>query len=469
MNNNLKENTGLIFIIALFLFLYFSHLGLNADLWWDSSVYINMGKYIYSFGNSGLYEASRPLVWPLILGFFWKTGMDAIFFGKLIVLLFGVGIITVTYLIAYELFGKKTALISALLLAFSPTFFLFSSIMFSEIPSTFFSVLGIYYFIKKGYKLSGLFFGIAFMARFFQILLATPFILFFIYLIYKKKAALKQFFSLILFFLIPVMPYLIANSFLFKNPFYPFFLQSYMTEFTGWVYNQPLGFYFLNIIKENAMALFSIIGVLLIFKREKEMKLIIPFAFLMAFIPYNLAAHKEMRLLIPVFPLLYILTAYGIAKFSGLFDKFRFFKRHKNIIPFLIIAIAAFQIMPQLRLNNYDDKLDPFYNFMDAIDMKDSKGLWISNPSFIAYNNAKADELIYYPLYNTKKITELQKKSDGARHVLINTCDILPCPPDETQCGKEHSNFINLLKNKLDVYFYEKLGECEHYIFIPKR
>ena len=452
MNNKFSGNIGLVLIIALFLLLYFSHINFNSDLWWDSSVYINMGKYIYSYGNAGLYEASRPLVWPLILGFFWKIGMDVVFFGKLMVLLFGIGIVIVTYFIAYELFGKKTALISALLLAFSPTFFLFNSIMFSEIPSTFFAVFGVYFFVRKRYNLSGLFFGIAFMTRFFQILLIIPFYLFFIYIICKKKANPNQFFTSILFFLIPAIPYLIINLALFHNPFYPGFLQGYMTMFTGWVYNQPFWFYFLNIIKENALSLFSILGIILIIKKEKEMKLAMPFAFLVAFIPYNFVAHKEMRFLIQVLPLLYILTAYGIVKFSDLFDKFRFFKRYKNIIPFLIIAIAAFQIMPQLRLNNYDDKLDQFYNFMNAIDIKD----------------AKADELIYYPLYNTKKMIELQKKSGKARYVLINTCDILPCPPNESQCDKEHGNFMSLLKNKLNIYFYEKRGECEYYIFTPK-
>ena len=83
----------------------------------------NMGKYIYSFGETGLYEASRPLIWPLLLGFFWKLGLDVIFFGKLMVLLFGAGIIIFTYLIADEIFNKKIALIVAFMLSFFPHIF----------------------------------------------------------------------------------------------------------------------------------------------------------------------------------------------------------------------------------------------------------------------------------------------------------------------------------------------------------
>ncbi|MCH7516408.1 MAG: glycosyltransferase family 39 protein [Bacteroidetes bacterium] len=150
----MKNNISIILIITLFIALYYSYIDFNADLWWDSSVYIGMGKYIYSAGNSGLYEASRPLVWHLILGFFWKLGFDVILFGKISVLLFGIGTIILTYLIAHELFDKKIALLSSLLLIFSPTFFLFNSVMLAGIPSAFFFLLGFYLFIKKHYPLS---------------------------------------------------------------------------------------------------------------------------------------------------------------------------------------------------------------------------------------------------------------------------------------------------------------------------
>src|SRR3989338_7799166 len=114
------------------------------------------------------------------------------------------------------------------------------------------------------------------------------------------------------------------------------------------------------------------------------------------------------------------------------------------------ILIGILHIAPQLRLNNYDDKLDVFYDFMENKDIKE--GLWISNPSFIAYNDAKADELIYYPLYNIEKIKNLKEKiksgKNQAKYFLINSCDIMPCPPYEEPCAREHEKFIaTLIKN----------------------
>jgi len=457
MNKRFKDNIGLILIIILFLFVFFLYLNPNADLWWDSSVYIGMGKYIYSFGEIGLYEDSRPLIWPLILGFFWKVGLDVILFGKLLVLLFGVGIIILTYLVAYDLFDKKIALLSSLLLAFSSTFFLFNSILFTGIASTFFSMLGIYLFIKGRYYLSGLLFGISFMTRFFQILVIIPVYLFFIYLIYKKKITFKKFLISNLFFLTPIIPYLILNFILYNDPLQPFLLQAWMTKFTGWVYDQPSNFYFLNLVKDNILILFSILGMIFIFKKEKLNKFIVPFVFLLTFISFNFAQHKELRLLLPILPFLYILTSYGIIKFTDLFRKY------SNVIFLIILIIGIFQVVPNLRLNDYDDNLGTFYNFIQNNEIK--KNIWISNPSFIVNTDAKAMELIYFPLYDIKKIKKLQNRLEEANYVLINTCDILPCPPWEDSCNKEHDNFINLLNSEFDINYYGKSGECEHYIF----
>ncbi|MEK6949693.1 MAG: glycosyltransferase family 39 protein [Nanoarchaeota archaeon] len=457
MNNPIKEHIRIIAIIILFTLSFYHYVNTNADLWWDSSVYLGIGKYIYSLGEEGLYEASRPLVWPLILGFFWKLGLDAIFFGRATVLILGIGTIICTYFIAYELFNKRTALLASFLLAFSPVFFLFSSIMFSEIPSAFFVMLGLYFFIKQKYNFAGLTFGIAFMARFFQIFLIAAIYLFFIHLVYKKKANTKQFFTSMIFFLIPIILFLILNFILFKNPLYPFILQAWMTKFTGWAFHQPISFYFVNSLKENILVMFSILGLFFILNREKGMKLIVPILFLLAFLPYNFHPHKEMRFLIFLLPLLYILTSYGIIKFL------EYFGRYEKIAFYLLIIIGILHIAPQLRLNNYDDKLNVFYDFMENKDIK--SGLWISNPSFIAYNDAKADELIYYPLYNTEKIKNLKEKINQAKYIMINSCDIMPCPPYEEACAREHEEFIALLIKNFKAELNEKRGNCNYYIF----
>src|SRR3989338_3307182 len=115
----LKNHRIFILIFLLFFAIKASSLFVHNDIWWDSSVYAGMGKYIYSFGESGLWEPSRPIMWPMILGFFWKTGLDYVFFGELLAIALSSGILALTYLIACRLFDKKTAIVAALFLSLS--------------------------------------------------------------------------------------------------------------------------------------------------------------------------------------------------------------------------------------------------------------------------------------------------------------------------------------------------------------
>ena len=142
---HLKKNK--IYIVILLFFLAKSLTIYNyKTVWWDSAVYIGMGKYMYSLGQAGLWENSRPIVWPLMLGFFWKIGADVLLVGRVIEIVFGGLCILLTYIIGKRLFNEKIALLSSIFLALSPTFFFFDGVMLTEIVSTFFASAINFYF-----------------------------------------------------------------------------------------------------------------------------------------------------------------------------------------------------------------------------------------------------------------------------------------------------------------------------------
>ena len=228
-----------------------------------------------------------------------------------------------------------------------------------------------------------------------------------------------------------------------------------MTKYTGWVFSQPFYFYFVNLVKENVFALFSIIALVFIFKKPALKTFSLALLFLFLFAPYNLIAHKEIRLLIPALPFLYILASYGLVYFINIF------KKNKNSLLSSLLIIFFILSVPNLKFDRYEDNLDIFYNYIN--NEKIDNGLWISNPAFIAYSNKKA-ELIYYPLYNSEKIDDLAADLNDAKHVLINTCDI-HCPPYDISCKQKHSDFISLIKEEFDLKAEEKHGSCEYYIF----
>jgi 4-amino-4-deoxy-L-arabinose transferase-like glycosyltransferase len=138
----------LMFILLIFLILKWpSH---NTLPIWDESVYIGMGKYLYSSGESGLWESIRPIGLPLLTGFFWKIGgMEwQLYLSKIFSLLFAVGTIFLTYIIARKIYGRTSGIIAAALLALSAVFFHHAGLILTDIISTFFMLLAVYFYIS---------------------------------------------------------------------------------------------------------------------------------------------------------------------------------------------------------------------------------------------------------------------------------------------------------------------------------
>jgi len=175
------------------------------------------------------------------------------------------------------------------------------------------------------------------------------------------------------------------------------------------------------------------------------------------FISFSLEKHKEMRLLISLFPFLYALTAVGLVSFAEIF------KKNKNIALNSLIALFLIQAIPQLEFNKYEDNLDAFYKYINSTNINDR--IWISNPSFIVFSDKKAGELIYYHIFDSTKAKALQNKVINANLVMINTCDILPCHPNDKNCGIETAKLLDLLKSKMQLKFYKETNVCGYYIF----
>jgi len=136
------------------------------EIWWDSGVYIGMGKYIYSGGESGLWEHIRPPGVPIMLGFLWKIGLSPELFGRLLEIILMLGIVWLTYLLAKHWFEEKTAILASLIIALSPIFYYLSFHQYNEIPSTFFVLLALWLFVKEKYLWSGISAGAAFIFKF---------------------------------------------------------------------------------------------------------------------------------------------------------------------------------------------------------------------------------------------------------------------------------------------------------------
>jgi len=448
----IKKNYPILLILVISLAVRLIYLSYNI-IWWDSSVYIGMAKYIFSLGSSGLWEISRPLALPSILGIFWRLGFDPYITGRVLDLLFSTGCVLLTYLIAKQIFDRRTALLSAFVLSFTPTFFNNGNYLLTEISSTFFALLGLYFLFRKKYLLCGLFCGIAFMTRFLQlfVFIAVFGLLFFL----EKKDLLKKIFLVSCGFLIPLLPYLTINYILYNNPIFPFLHQIYMTANTGFIWHERYYFYLFNILKDNFLVVFLLLSPLYYIKTKDRRKHVLLAIFFIFLIFYISIAHKEMRFLITLMPYLSIFVSLGLFYAADFFNK-----RWINCAA-VIVLLSAFFIFS---LGSYDKGRDDgrYNKFWDYIDREDVEGtIWVSSPVFAVHSDKKAVP-IYYDVFSSEKITELQN-SAKPDYILIDTCDLV-CPPDDTLCPKMKDDFFNSLKKNFDQTFYEKIDDCERFI-----
>ena len=432
-------------------------------IWWDPAVYIEMGKYLYSAGNSGLWETSRPLMLPAILGFFWKIGINPYTAGRAMDIIYSAGLTLFTFLIAKEIFSKKTAAISALFIAFTPTIFNQSLYAATEIPATLFSIISIYLLIKKRYLFAGMLSGLAFMTRFLQLFSFIAILIFLSIKLAKepkKKEQIKNAAILVTGFAIPVLPYIIFNIIAYHNPIHTFLQQVYMTSNTGQPWHLPLSFYTINILKENYLTPLILLSFVHYKKAKPKEKGIILTAFAIFSIFYSTISQKEMRFLISLMPFMYMLLSLGLLYIT---DKIKNSRVRKTIISILLIAFIIISI-PQYGKSRLDDRYTPYWQYMAK---KDVTGIiWITNPVFAVNTNKKA-EPIYYDVFRIQKIKELQQKLSDEKqkpdHILLDSCDI-DCSEQEKECPEMLQQFIEDLKTDYHTEYEQKAWICERYI-----
>jgi len=335
------DNKKIIFLLGLFSLVYaifliiFNQLG---DVWWDSASYIGMGKYIFSGGETGMFEPMKSVFLPFLLGGFWWLGFDIILSGKLLVFCSSIVSLIFVYLITREFFNERTALLSVVILAFNSLFFIFTFRIYTEIFSVCF-ILGSLFFSMRYYKtnkisfliLISLFSALAFLSKYQNLIFLLVINLFFVF--YIKDEKFKKLILLNLFFFIFLSPFFILNCYYYGNPVYLVNLaQSYFKENIGNLYNlraypgiPPTLFKTTDLIYfKTIFYLFNFLIPLflmgfykLCFDRNKKKFFLIALPFLLFFAFLEIFYLKQDRYILLAFPFISIISAYGISKIKN--------------------------------------------------------------------------------------------------------------------------------------------------------
>ena len=461
-----KKPLWVILLIAVIIRVFY--LLTNQTLWWDSHVYVEMGKFIFSGGHLGIWESFRPLILPLVLGSFWKMKLDHIFIGKILDLIISTISVYLLYLITSKAFNKKIALIGSLLFATSPLYLIFTGLVLTEPLAIFFGLLGIFFFMRRKNETdllwTGIFLGLSFLTKFPQ---GLYFGAIFMVILFEKEKIFSKIVNLIVIslgFLVTIAPYFIFNHLQYGNYLQPLIDASAIVTTSTWEYGSGLGFYFINLFLSNPIHLFFI-GYLYFYLKEKHWKdyckNVILFITILIFIYFHTVPRKELRYMVSLIPFLLIGSAYVLNKiYESLKETKKPIIRPKAFIILTIILViifipSALHFNNQLQINSEINKI--------IID-NDIKGpIIVTDLSFVS--GKEISIITFSGMEYAKAVYEFHQ--DKYQMIIINECDLI-CAPDDLGCDSEKKSLLDKIKKENKLEYQEEVDGCNYGIYLPK-
>jgi 4-amino-4-deoxy-L-arabinose transferase-like glycosyltransferase len=464
----MKRNYPLFIILAVALVIRLIFAFSWHEILWDSGVYIGMGKYLFSAGNSGLWEHIRPPFIPIMLGIFWKLGLNPALFGRLFEILLMLGIVWLTYQLARDWWDEKTAIIASLIVALSPIFYYLSFHQYTEIPHTFFALLALWLFTKERYYWSGFAVGVAYVSKFtagiFIVVLIAA-------LVCSKKG--KKIVPALAGFMTIIIPYALYSWLAYGSPFATAAAaQDTISKVLGCnvLHNKPWWYYGWWIsITETNLHFLAIPGLYALWKRWEKQHMLYALSLLLPAL-YLIQLHcHDYRYLTLTLPFIAMLTALGFVWISDLF------KIKKNWAFFLVATVLGIWMLNSSityyygnELQQQDEIAERYFAYINGKNF--SGEIWTANPIIAAHTNAKLEK-IYYPVYGTnvsEYFTDYVKAyHDKISVIMMDNCGGgIICPPDDSECPQKTDELITEIDSKFTRMFDKSSGRCWYRIWI---
>jgi hypothetical protein len=427
-------------VLFLSLFARIFYFTYNHSIWWDAAVYLSMAKFLASGGTLGLWEPIRPLIWPLLLSVSHLISINDLLWGYALTTVFSIGIIYLTYLIAKNSFGTKVAILSSILISFTWIFFYFNIRLYTEIPSTFFALLGIYFYLRNKNFLSGTSLAIAFLTKYPQgIVFAAIFLLTF--------KNFKRCMEVTLSFLVTLSPFFLFNYFYYGSFLGHLPFASQIIQNAGiWIFAEPWWYYLSEIFRQNWLYILVIPGIFFSLQRKKIILPLITGLFLLYF---SFMEHKELRFAILFLPYLSILASLSYKKLI------------KSFLLFILITTVFFITLATI---------DPYYDnpYFTFIDNKELSGEILVTHPLSAYYSPKEVTMMYYPWFNSSQAIYWQNYvvDNYPEIVMIDTCEGgFLCPPNDFLCLEKKENLLKTLNSHYSIIYYLNTSHCEYIIY----
>ncbi len=381
-NKSLNELLNNRYFVSLFLFLtvfiYFWNIWLN-DIWIpNEAFYAESAREMLESGNFlDIYFNYEPRFnKPPVT--YWLVALSYLIFGinefatRLPIVLSALGSNFLVYLIGRELYGRKVAIVSAAVMAFSFQFVINSRYASPEVPLTFFFTLTLYFFIT-GYKrkkflyilLSYISLGLVVLTKGFPYIAVIGAIVIF-YLLFENSFRIKDFLRDLKFIHLEIgLPLVFIIGFSWYIYMYLKFGSSFVDTTLEETIKRAVGkkskgfsdlFFYVVVILWGFLpySLFFYYG-LIRFLKERKKELLFPVVwFGVMFVIFTIAKGKIPVYFIQAHGGLSILVAYYLINHNPVKLIDRFFYYGSLIIPVILGAVAIGGFV-------YLFRLDPFY------------------------------------------------------------------------------------------------------------
>lgn len=456
-----------IFMVVLFVSVVFRIwlIWKPALVWWDSAIYIGIGKYIFTGGKLGVFEIFRPFLWPLIQGSLWKLGLDPNLFGKIIVALFSIALLGLVYKIG-ESMKKYAGVTAAGLIATAPVFLAFSVMPITDITSATLSLLALWLTLKKRWFFAGAAVSLAFAFRIPHALMVLPILGFLILQAFQTKQwsyFLKAFVMFIIGSLLIIGPYFIVAQVRYGNAFLPIAEGTRVISTTNEPSSYDYLYYLKELIRGQWLFIFGYLTMLALpFSRRfgfPKGVILSAFAFIVFCGYFSHVLHKEFRYSLAFMSYLSLITGYAVT--------FALEKISLKSVRGMIVVLILFSLVhptynfykTNLGTNPSLASYSAFEHFFDGYP---NARVVTSYPMIVAVSDVKIDEII-----DTweNALDAYTRRKNSTDFVMLDSC-LMNCGENRSTCEYTKNTVLGTLNQKEELVFLRNTpGQCELSIY----
>jgi hypothetical protein len=440
------------------------------EVWWDSAVYIEMGKYLFSFGKSGLWEPIRPVLWPFFLGLLWSVKLDVFLLGRAVLVLLSLGIIYLVYKITSTIFSGRAGLIAAALFSFSSIFFLAGFHLYTEIPSTFFLLLSILFMLKGRLFWSGILFACSVLTKFTMLLYAVPIIVFLTPKFWRASWT-KKIGRLLNFgfgALVGLMPYFALNFIMYRSFLLPLIeANRIILRVVGCnlLWYKPWYYYFQIIFEENVLYLLVPLGIATAFRNYTREKLLAVLCFVVPLVYFTQLHCRDYRYLVTFLPFAAVCASAFVDWRTKKLGNWFFYSLLAVI--FVLSSVHGLGFYKSNEVKSGLEVQQGYYHFLE--NKSTSKEILVSNPVVGVHTDARVYP-VYYPVYDGRLAQDfygyVQRRYRTVGYVFLDSCGGgIICPPSDRECFDASAGLLGFLREKFKLVYDKEYGGCTYYIF----